>query len=462
MTNPKRQMKMGVSMHVMGYHPGSWTMPGVNPNGLMELKHFAHVAQTAERGLFDMMFLADHAASRNLANLKLARENHHNNVKLEPLMLLSALATMTSHVGLVSTVNATYNAPYTIARILASVDHISKGRMGWNFVTGFCPDEARNYGYDGLPDQVLRKERGQEFVDIVQALMDSWEDDAMIRDKETGIFFDRDKVHFINYAGEHLKSRGPLDICRPPQGQIPMVMAGDSLSTKTLAAKRADVLYSAKSTFELARDYYAEVKGLMAGFGRDPEALKIMPGMMVFVAKTESEAREKLERITATTPVQVGLSEMLPYYDDPFGMDLNAPAPEIVLDAAQSPKGPLHNSGGTHSGAALQSAVDRINAVIRDRKPTLAELARLMPSLGVWKVVVGTPAQVADEMEHWFLNGAADGFNLQPPYMPAGLEDFVDLVVPELQRRGLYRSSYEGTTLRDNLGIKRPADRWAA
>lgn len=459
----KRQMKMGVSMHVMGYHAGCWTMPEVPANGLMEYDHFVHVAQTAERGLLDMLFLADHGASRNLLVPELVRERHHNNVKHEPLMLLSALATVTNNVGLISTVCSTYNEPYTIARLLTSIDHISQGRMGWNFVTGFCPDEGRNYGYDGLPDQQFRKERGQEFVDIVEALMDSWEDDAMVRDKETGIFFDREKVHFIDYEGEHLKSRGPLDICRPPQGQLPLVMAGNSASTQDLAAKRANVLYAIKSNYDLAAEYYGTVKERMGHYGRDTDELKIMPGMMVFVGETESEAREKLERITATTQVEVGLSQMLPYYGDVSAMDLDAPAPEVTTEMVLAPKGPMHNSGGIIPGPALEYAINRLNETIRSRNLTLRELAKNMPGLGLWeKTVVGTPAQVADEMEYWFMEGAADGFNLQPPYMPGAFDDFVDLVIPELQKRGLYRTEYEGTTLRENLGLARPASRWAA
>jgi len=242
MTRQRRMMKMGISMHVMGYHPGCWRLDDVPADGLMDFGHFVHVLQTAERGRLDMVFLADHGASRNLLVPSLVRELHHNNIKHEPLMLLSALASVTRHVGLVSTVCSTYNDPYSTARMLASIDHISRGRMGWNLVTGFCSDEARNYGYDGLPDQDYRHERALEFADVVHDLFDSWEDGAFIRDKRTGEFFDRGKVHFVDHVGKYFRVRGPLDIARPVQGILPLVTAGDSDRSKDLAAQRADVV----------------------------------------------------------------------------------------------------------------------------------------------------------------------------------------------------------------------------
>jgi FMN-dependent oxidoreductase (nitrilotriacetate monooxygenase family) len=459
----KRMMKMGVSMHVLGYHAASWRLPDVPADGLMQFDHFVNVMQIAERGLLDMAFLADHGASRNLMVPELLRELHHNNVKHEPLMLLAALATITSHIGLVSTVCSTYNEPYTIARMLASIDHISNGRAGWNFVTGFCSDEARNYGYDALPPQPFRKARGAEFLEAVHRLFDSWEDDAMVRDKQSGIFFDRKKVHAIDFKGEYLNVRGPLDICRPVQGLLPLVMAGDSESTRELAAQLADVLYAIKADYALAREYYGSVKERMSKYNRHPDELKIMPGMMIFVGKTEFEARAKFDRITEATDVRVGLSQMLPIWGDLSEWDLDGPAPELTVGTALQPKGVRHNSGGASGGPGLDFAVAKINREVKTRKLTLRQLAKLMPGAGLWeKTIVGTPAQVADEMEYWFMNGAADGFNLQPPYMPGALSDFVDLVVPELQRRGHYRTAYEGTTLRENLGLRRPASRYVA
>jgi alkanesulfonate monooxygenase len=462
MTGQRRMMKMGISMHVMGYHPGCWRLDDVPADGLMDFGHFVHVLQTAERGKLDMVFLADHGASRNLLVPSLVRELHHNNIKHEPLMLLSALASVTRHVGLVSTVCSTYNDPYSTARMLASIDHISGGRMGWNLVTGFCSDEARNYGHDGLPDQDYRHERALEFADVVHDLFDSWEDGAFIRDKRTGEFFDRGKVHFVDHVGKHFRVRGPLDIARPVQGILPLVTAGDSDRSKDLAAQRADVVYAIKADFTLARDYYASVKERLPRYGRPPEALTIMPGMMVFVGRTEADARAKFDRIQDAVDPRVGLSLLLPFFGDLSGHDLDAPAPRVDADFMRAPKGPRHNSGGAKAGPGVDFAIGKLLADLAGKDMTLRQLTRHIAGAGLWeKVVVGTPAQVADEMEYWFMNGAADGFNLQPPYMPGSFDDFVDLVVPELQRRGLYRTAYDGATLRDNLGLPRPASRFS-
>jgi FMN-dependent oxidoreductase (nitrilotriacetate monooxygenase family) len=432
-----RQMHLGVSMATLGYHPACWRLPSVPANGAMDWRHYLHVAQTAERGCLDMVFLADTEATRDLAVQGMAREREHVIVKHDPHTLLSALAPLTHHIGLVATASTTWQDPYSLARRLASLDHISGGRVGWNIVTGYSVDEARNHGHDQVPDAVYRYDRAYEFLKVVDGLWDSWDADAFPRDKASGVFFERDRMRILDHRGTHFAVRGPLDVARSQQGAPVRITAGDSDGAMELAARVADVVYAGQPDYDGARAYYEAVKSRMALYGRPRDSLKIMPGIMAFVGRTEREAREKFEALQALIDPVLGLSLITPIFGDLSAYDLDGPVPE------QLGKSLLKYNDYSQM---LIARIRRENLTIRQLYGVIAE--------GYWHLsIIGTPQRIADEMERWFRTGAADGFNILPPYMPGALEDFVDLVVPELQRRGLFRTQYSGTTLREHLGL---------
>ena len=434
---PKRQMRLAVSMATLGYHPAAWRHPDVPANGMMSFKHHVHTARTAQRGLFDMLFLADSMAVRNVDQARVARTREQQVVKNEPLTLLAALAAVTENIGLVATASTTYSEPFGLARRFATIDHISGGRAGWNIVTGFSADEARNFSLDTKRDSAWRYSRAHEFVDVACGLWNSWDADALPRDKQSGTFFDRTKMHILNHRGEHFSVRGPLDVDRPPQGRPVLVTAGDSEQSKELAAKVGEVLYAGQPTLPSAQAYYADVKGRMPRYGRDPASMLIMPGIMVFVGRTESEARQKLRTLHDLIHPDQGLGLIEPMFGDLSAYDLDAPLPEALGQNTQE----------------WSSFSQDVLARARADNLTIRQLYELLAQ-GYWQFgIVGTPEMVADRLEEWFKEGAADGFNVQPPWLPGGLEDFVDLVVPELQRRGLFRTEYEGTMLRQNLGL---------
>jgi FMN-dependent oxidoreductase (nitrilotriacetate monooxygenase family) len=433
------QIKLGVSMAGLGYHPAAWRHPDANAGGNMDLRHYIHMAQTAERGLFDMAFLADGVGVRSYDEPTGALPRQANNVHFEPLTLLSALAMVTAHIGLVATASTTWNEPYHIARKFASLDHISGGRAGWNVVTSHTDMEAQNFGAMVMPPPNQRYARAEEFVEVVRGLWESWEDDAFIRDQATGINYDPAKQHVLNHRGQHFQVRGPLNVARTPQGRPVIVQAGASEPGRDLAAATADVIYVAAPTLQQAQDYYASVKGRMAGYGRTPDELKIMPGLMAIVGHTAQEARDKYEVLQTLVDPVVGLSQLAFSMGDLSAYPVDGPVP-LLPQWRQS------------RGQVMYDMAQRQGLTIR-------QLYLAIAAGNGHCQVIGTPADVADHMEEWFGSGAADGFNLLPAYTPAGLVDFVDLVVPELQRRGLYRTRYEDGTLRDRLGLQRPGSR---
>ena len=434
-------MKLGLSMRYLGYHDAAWRHPDVPSGGATDYRHFLHCAQQAERGCFDMVFFADGLGVRANDQPPGSLSHSNRNVELEPLTLLAALAPMTKQIGLVSTASTTYNEPFHIARKFASLDNISGGRAGWNIVTSWSEQEAWNFSRDTHLDYDTRYDRAREFVDVVIGLWDSWEPDAFVHDKASGQFYDPAKLHTLHHKGKHFAVRGPLNAPPTPQGRPILVQAGANPMGQEIAAADADVVYASANGLAAAREYYASVKGRMAKYGRDPAALKIMPAFVPIVGCTEAEARAKLDQLQALIDPLVGLSRIYGLMGDLSGHDYDGPVPEPV-------------------GARVRSLAygwwERSKQEGWSIRQMSAEYA-----VGEGFRAIGTPGYVADVMEEWMEAGAADGFNITPACLPQGIDDFVAMVVPELQRRGRFRTEYEGATLRENLGLPPFVSRWA-
>jgi FMN-dependent oxidoreductase (nitrilotriacetate monooxygenase family) len=454
MSTARRQMKLGLSVASAGYHYSAWRLPDVSALSGMDIQHQTRGAAIAERGKMDFIFMADWASVMNVTDLRIARDKEHAQVKLDPVLASAAVAAVTRHVGLVPTASTTYNHPYNFARRMASIDHISNGRLGWNMVTSTNIDEAMNFGLDGPIESDIRHSRAAEFVEVMRGLWDSWDDDAFLRDKATGQYFDRSRFHVLNHEGEHFKVRGPLDTARPPQGFLPIITAGASSNAQELAARAADICYGGQPNIDMARGYYTSVKGRLAKYGRTEDQLLMMPGIMAFIGRTQQEAQDKFGAIQAVLNTEVGIGQLLlNHFPDLTGYPLDEPVPELMMRT--------DNLGSARlAGREPEMTIALMNRA-REEKLTLRQLFDVA-MCGFWSLgVIGTPTSIADMMEEWFTTGAADGFMVQPPYMPGAADDFVDLVIPELQRRGLFRTEYTGHTLRDHLGLPRPASRYA-
>ncbi len=386
--------------------------------------------------------MADHLAVLNMPVEALKRS--HTVTSFEPFTLLSALAGATEHIGLIATASTTFDSPYHIARRFASLDHISGGRAGWNIVTTSNPDAALNFGLDEHMDHGERYRRAREFYDVVTGLWDSFADDAFIRDVESGLFFNPEKMHVLAHKGEFLSVRGPLNIARAPQGWPVVVQAGASEPGRQLAAETAEVVFGAAGSLGPAREFYADVKGRMDRLGRPRDHMKILPAAFVVVGESVAEAKAKRAHLDSLVHYDSAIASLsIAVGHDVSGFDPDGPLPEI----------PETN--------ASRSARERVVAVAQRDGLTIRQLAqRLGGYSGL--AFVGTPATIADEMEEWLVSEGSDGFNVMFPYLPGGLDDFVDKVIPELQRRGLFRREYEGTTLRENLGLPRPENRFFA
>ncbi len=437
---PTRQLHLGAFMRPASIHTGAWRYPGAWPDMNFNFARLKQSIQRLEAAKFDAFFMADHMAVLNMPMDALKRS--HTATSFEPFTLLSALSQATEHIGLVATGSTTFDAPYHIARRFASLDHISNGRAGWNIVTTSNPDAALNFGLDEHMEHGERYRRAREFYDVVTGLWDSWADDAFIRDVDDGIFFDPAKLHVLGHKGEYLSVRGPLNIARPVQGWPVIVQAGASDSGRRLAAETAEAVFTAQSNLAAGREFYADVKSRMQKVGRDPEHMKILPACFVVVGDTVAEAkakRAKLDSLVNYANAIASLSIALGH--DAAKFDPDGPLPEI----------PESN--------ASKSGRERAVALAKRENLTVRELAqRLGGYSGL--AMVGTPQTIADEMAEWIETRGSDGFTVMFPYLPGGLDDFVDHVVPELQRRGLFRREYEGTTLRENLGLPRPANRY--
>jgi len=435
-----RQLRLGAFMRPVSLHTGAWRYPGAYPDANFNFAHLKRFAQTLERGKFDAFFMADHLAVLNMPMQGLKRSA--TVTSFDPLTLLPALAVVTEHLGLIATASTTYNDPYHIARKFASLDHISGGRAGWNVVTSGNPHEAMNFGLEEHVEHETRYRRAREFFDVVTGLWDSWADDAFIRDVEAGVYFDPEKLHILNHEGEFLKVRGPLNVARPIQGWPVIVQAGASEAGRQLAAETAEVIFAAGGSIANARAFYADVKGRMEKLGRPRDHLKVLPGAFVVVGETAAEALEKRARLDSLVHYDSAIASLsIALGHDASGFDPDGPLPEI----------PESNSS--------QSGRERTVELAKREHLTVRQLAQRIGGYS-GSAFVGTPTMIADQMEEWLFTEASDGFNIMFPYLPGGLDDFVDCVVPELQRRGLFRREYEGTTLRENLDLPRPANRF--
>jgi FMN-dependent oxidoreductase (nitrilotriacetate monooxygenase family) len=436
-------MKLGLFLYGTGHHIASWRDPGVQPDANRSLRHYIDITQTAERALFDFVFNADSNSTFGPDDPDMWKRTTVS-MRLEPLTLLGALSAMTSHIGLISTATTTYLDPFHVARMFATLDQLSQGRVGWNVVTSSAASEAFNFSHDEHAPHADRYRRAAEFIEVAQGLWDTWEDDAFVMDKAQGLFFDPAKLHMLHHKGEHFSVRGPLMIPRSPQGQPVIVQAGQSDAGRELAARTAEVLFTVQQKIEPAREFYADLKARVVKYGRSQDSIKIMPGVLTVVGRTRDEAQEKFDRLQALIHPELGVAAL----SDIVGLDLS-PFP---LD------GPLPEVPLTNTQQGRQKVVVDI---ARSENLTIRQLYKRVATARGHRVVHGTAADIADALEEWYRGGAADGFNIMPQVLPAGLNEFVYLVVPELQRRGLFRTKYEGPTLRENVGLPRPANRFA-
>jgi FMN-dependent oxidoreductase (nitrilotriacetate monooxygenase family) len=441
MNTPTRQMRLGAFLRPPGHHVAAWRHPGAAEDAGVNIQHYVRLAQTAERGLFDLLFMADTVTVFEAEPEVLSLTSYV--VWFEPFSLLSALAMVTKHIGLVCTSTTTYDEPFHIARRFASLDQISGGRSGWNLVTSMQASEAKNFSRDVHIRHDERYKRAHEFAQVVLGLWDSWDDDAFVRDKASGVFFHPDKMHVLNHKGEYFNVRGPLNVARSPQGHPVMVQAGSSNDGQELAAETAEVVFTAQQSLKDAQSFYADVKRRLGKYGRNPDDLKIMPGLFPTVGRTEQEAREKFEQLQEFVHPKVGVMLLSTF----MGFDLttypvDGPLPELPAEVLRV------------SRAAM------LTKLARTENLSIRQLYLRMVGARGHRQIYGTAVQVADEMEEWFKKDAADGFNIMPPVEPQSLDDFVEMVIPELQRRGLFRKAYEGRTLRENLGLRWPASRY--
>ena len=435
-----RQLRLGAFMRPVSIHTAAWRYPGSFPDANFNLSHLKRFIQKLEHGKFDAFFMADHLAVMNMPINALKRS--HTVTSFEPFTLLAALAGATERIGLVATASTTYDEPYHVARRFASLDHISGGRAGWNVVTTGNPETALNFGRDDHMEHGERYKRAREFYDVVTGLWDSFADDAFVRDPESGIYFDPAKMHTLNHKGQFLSVKGPLNIGRPVQGWPVIVQAGASEPGKQLAAETAEAVFTGGGTLAQAQELYEDIKSRMDKLGRDRDHLKILPGAFVVVGDTVEEARKKRD-----------LLDSLVHYDSAIA------GLSVILgtDASKfDPDGPLPPIPESN---ASKSARDRMVEYAAKNNVTVRQLAQRVGGYG-GLTFVGTPATIADQMEEWLVTNASDGFNIMFPFLPQGLDDFVDKVVPELQRRGIYRKDYEGRTLRENLSLPRPKNRF--
>lgn len=438
-----RQLHLNAFLKPPGEFLAAWRHPATVADAGVNIRHVIELARTAERAKFDAVFFADLVGVPFADQEVLSRVSVVND-SFEPTTLIAALATATSRIGLVATASTTYNEPYHLARTFASLDHLSGGRAGWNVVTSLNDAEAQNFGLERHLDHELRYERAAEFFDVVTGLWDSFDDDAFLRDQKTGIYFDEARLHRLDHRGKHFAVTGPLNIPRPPQGRPVIVQAGSSDAGRALAASVADVVFTHHPDLAGAQAYYADLKARTQAAGRNPDEVLVLPGLSTVVGRTISEAEDKLERLTALLDPRVALADLAYWLG---GVDLTA----HPLD------GPLPDlPPSNQSRSAQRHIVERARAGGLTIRQLAHQLARDT------RTIVGTPESIADHIQEWFEGRGADGFNVVFPYLPDTLDDFATLVIPELRRRGLFRTEYTGRTLRENLGLSLPPSRWSA
>lgn len=436
MAQKKRQLSLSVFVQLYGTHAHAWRRPEVKAGGGPDFNEWLRIVKTLERGKFDFAFFADFVGNGGDSVEKVARRPRGGS--FEPTSLVAALAHATDKIGLVATVNTNFNEPYNLARRLASLDHLTNGRLGWNVVSSLSEGSAKAFGNDGL-DHEGRYERAGEFIDVSKQLWDSWDDDAFDHaDKESGVFLDGSAAHPVHHHGKHFNVDALLDTARPTQGYPVFFQAGNSDRGREFAAQYAEVIYAAAQTLEEGQAYYADVKGRLAKYGREPEDLVVTPGLYYFIGKTREEAQEKYQSFLNA----VDLSDRLFLQGvDVSKYSLDDKLPENIPE-------PANGVGRWRQMVALA----------RRENLTIRELILRFSTVQGHRIIIGTATDIADQIEHWFLNYAADGFNMKPAVVPEDLDAFVDEVVPQLQQRGIFRKDYEGQTLREHLGLKRPAN----
>ncbi|MCX4098518.1 LLM class flavin-dependent oxidoreductase [Nocardia sp. alder85J] len=441
MSGNRKQLHLNAFLMSVGHHEAAWRLPESDPHAHIDIDHYVRLAQLAERGKLDSIFFADGPALQGDPGRRPLGT-------LEPTVILTAVAVQTSRIGLIATASTSYNEPYNLARRFASVDWVSRGRAGWNIVTTAGDDAARNFGLDGAPEHRRRYEKAAEFVEVSTKLWDSWEDDTTVADKELGIHTDSSRVHPVAHDGEFFRVAGALNVPRPPQGYPLLVQAGSSEDGKDFAARYAEAVFTAQQTLADGQAFYTDLKRRAVESGRDPDTIKILPGIVPVIGDTEEQARAldaELERLISPEFARAQLSRQ-------FGL----PVEELDLDAEL----PDTLRGEDEIEGAKSRYTLIVNLARREHLTLRQLIARLGGGRG-HRTFVGTPEQVADTIEEWFDAGAADGFNIMPAVLPSGLERFVDDVVPILQRRGLFRTEYTATTLRGHYGLDRPANRFA-
>ncbi|WP_141502529.1 LLM class flavin-dependent oxidoreductase [Paenibacillus luteus] len=445
MATSKRQLHLGLFLFSTGYHPAGWRLPEAATDGAFDPKFLQRVARRLEEAKFDFFFLGDALAT----SADMQHQFPSQMVRLEPFTMIANIAAVTEKIGLIVTANTTYSEPYTIARQTASLDYLSGGRLAWNVVTGMDVRAAQNYSREKHWDNSRRYDYADEFVKIVQELWDSWEDDALIRDKKSGVFVDGSKVHQIQHVGEHFSVAGPLNVARPPQGQIPLLNAGTSERSRELGAKLSSAVFTGQILLELSKEFYKDIKTQAVKFGRSTDEVFILPGLVPLVGRTAEEAHAKYRELN---------SLLVTNYD------LTALSARIGIDLSRYPlDGPLPDlSLSTLPGKEAEWLVELAQKAEGKEEITVRELFHYFAATSRGHLlIVGDPEQIADQMEKWFDERAADGFNICPPYMPDGLDLFLDLVVPVLQERGLFRTEYEADTFRGHFGLSRPENRFA-
>jgi FMN-dependent oxidoreductase (nitrilotriacetate monooxygenase family) len=443
MTRKTRTLSLNAFLHDTGHHEASWRQPESSAERTFDVAFYQELARKAEAAKLDAIFFADIPA-------QIANSPHRASHGLEPLTLLAAIAGATTRLGLIATASTTFNEPYNLARAFSSVDHISGGRAGWNIVTTYNQAAALNFGRDDVPPDDERYARAQEFVDVVTKLWDSWEDDAILVDRDSGSFYDPAKVHTIDHAGRYFKVQGPLTAPRSPQGRPVYVQAGSSNTGRAFAARNAEAIFTAHQTLGDAQAFYSDIKTRAQGLGRRPEHVLVLPGISPFIADTEREAEDLYHYFNSLTVPAYGLAQLEKLVGVSVrGLELDEPVPVEIFGRAGNV---LDNN---------RSRKQVVANIVEREQPTLRELLHRLAGGRGHNVVHGTPVQIADTIQLWFENGAADGFNVMPPAYPFLLDEFTSKVVPILQERGLFRTEYDGSTLRDHYGLPRPDSGYA-
>ena len=432
------QLHLNLFIHGRGHHEAAWRHPAASPRKLTDIRYYTDLARKAEAGLFDSVFLADTLAAGD----DVARAPR---TWLEPVTALAAMAGVTSRIGLIATCSSTYTEPYNLARQFASLDHMSGGRVGWNIVTSWLAAAAGNYGGQGQLSHAERYERAEEYMRVVTALWDSWSDDAVLDDRATGQYARPDGIRAVNHAGAHYQVAGPLNLPRTPQGRPVFVQAGSSETGRRFAARHAEAVFTAQMEKTTAKDFYADLKRLAAEAARAPEHVLILPGLSPVIGSTEAEAHRIARELNELSDPEVGRKRLSGRFG---GHDFS----HLPLDKPLTPDD--FPDPGTVEAARSRTEV--IVGLVRREAPTLRQLLAYLAGARGHFVTAGTPEQIADLMADWFLDGAADGFNLMPPVLPLMLDVFIAEVMPLLQRRGLFRTAYAGDTLRAHYGLPRP------